>query len=54
MAIQNHLSFQFIPILLNMVVLHHDDNHVDLAQELVKVKNLVRHNLLIGEEGVEY
>ena len=53
MAIQNHLAFQLIPILLDVVVLHHNDHHVHLGEELVKIENLIRHNLLVGEKGVE-
>ena len=53
MAVENHLTLQFVPILLNMVVLHHNDNHIHLIEELVKVQNLVLDNLLLSEEGIK-
>ena len=53
MAIQNHLIFQLVPVLLDMVMFHHDDHHVDFVEELVEVKDLVRDNLLVGKERVE-
>ena len=53
MAIQDDLPLQLVPVLLDVVVLDHDDDHVHLAQELVEVQDLVLHDLLVGEEGVE-
>ena len=53
MAIQNNLTFQLVPVLLDMVVLHHDDHHVNFIQELIKVQNLVLHDFFVGEERVE-
>ena len=53
MAIKNNLALQLIPVLLDVVVLHHDDNHIYLIEELIKVQNLVLHNLLLSEEGIE-
>ena len=53
MTIENDLALQLVPILLDMVVLDHNDHHFHLAEELVEVQYLVLHNLLLGEEGVE-
>ena len=53
MAIKNDLALQFVPVLLNMIMLYHDDNHINLIEELVETEYLVLHNLLLGEEGVE-
>ena len=36
-----------------MVVLHHNHNHINLIEELVKVQNLILDNLLLSEEGIE-
>lgn len=52
-AVEHNLAFEFVPILLDVVVLDHDDHHVNLLEELVEVKNLVFHNLLVGEEWIE-
>ena len=53
MAIKDDLPLQFVPILLNMVVLHHDDHHIHLVEELVKIKNLVLYNLFLSEERIK-
>ena len=53
MAIQDHLTLQLVPILLDMVVFHHNNNHIYLVQELVEVQNLVLHDFLLSEEGIE-
>ncbi len=52
-AVEDNFAFQLVPIHLNMVMLHHNYNHIYLIEELVEIENLVRHNLLVGEEGVE-
>ena len=53
MAIQDNLTLQLVPILLNMVVLHHNDYHIHFIQELVEIQNLVLDNLLLGKEGIK-
>ena len=53
MAIQNDLAFQLVPVLLDVIMFNHDDHHVNLVEELVKIKNLVGNDFLVGEEGVE-
>ena len=53
MAVEHHFAFQLVPVLLDVVVLHHDDHHVHLREELVEVADLVLHDGLLGEEGVE-
>ena len=53
MAVEHHFPFQLVPVLLDVVVLHHDDDHVHLREELVEVEELVLHDGLLGEEGVE-
>ena len=53
MAIQNHLSLELVPVLLDVVVLDHNDHHIHLGEELVEVEDLVLDNLLLGEKGVE-
>ena len=53
MAIEHNFAFQLVPVLLNMIMLHHNDHHIHLIEELVEVQDLVLDNLLLGEEGVE-
>lgn len=53
MAIQNHLALEFVPVLLDVVVLDHNDHHIHLGEELVEVEDLVLDDGLFGEEGVE-
>ena len=52
-AVEDDLAFQLVPVLLDVVVLHHDDHHIHLAEELVEVKNLVLDNLLLGKERIK-
>jgi len=53
MAIQDDLAFELAPVLLDVVVLDHNDHHIHLGEELVEVEDLVLDNLFLGEEGVE-
>ena len=53
MAIQNNLALELVPVLLDVVVLDHNDHHIHLGEELVEVEDLVLDNLFLGEEGVE-
>lgn len=52
-AVEDDLALELVPVLLDVVVLDHDDHHVNLAEELIEVQNLILHNLFLGEEGVE-
>lgn len=40
-AIQNHHVLQLVLVLLDLVMLHHNDYHIDLAEEQVEVEDLV-------------
>ena len=52
MAIQHHFAIQLVPVLLDVVVLHHDDHHVDLREELVEVEHLEGGALaVVGTDG---
>lgn len=53
MTIQNHLSLQLFPILLDMAVLYHNHHHIHFVQELIEVQDLVLHDLLVGKERVK-
>lgn len=52
-AVKHHLTLQPIGMSLDMVVLDHDDDHIDLGEELVEIEDLVRDDFLLGKEGVE-
>ena len=52
-AVEDDLAAELVQVLLDVVVLDHDDDHVDLVEELVEVEDLVRNDSLVGEEGVE-
>ena len=52
-AVEDDFAFEFVPVLLDVVVLDHNDDHIDLVEEAVEVENLVLDNLPVGEEGVE-
>ena len=52
-AVEDDLALEFVPVLLDVVVLDHDDHHVHLVQEPVEVLELVGDDLAVGEEGGE-
>lgn len=51
-AVEDYLALQLVPILLDVIVLDHDDNHINIGEELVKVVILVNCDLVAYEEGV--
>ena len=51
-TIKDYLTLQLIPILLDMIVLNHDDNHVNICEELIKVIVLILCNLVAYKEWV--
>lgn len=53
LAVENDLALQFVPVLLDVVVLDHHYDHIDSVQELVEVEDLILDYLLVGEERVE-
>ena len=53
MAIQHNLSLQLVPVPLDLVVFYHDNNHVHVAQEGIKVVELVGNDVLM-DEGIIY
>ena len=53
LAIQYDLALQFVPILLDVVVLDHNHHHIHFTEELVEIQNLVRNNLLVSEERIK-
>ena len=54
MAIQHDLPPQFVPVMLNLIVLHHNDDKVHIIQELIEVKELVLDNLLMDERIIDF
>jgi hypothetical protein len=40
-AIEHNFAFQLVPILLDVIMFYHNDYHVNLFEELIKVQNLV-------------
>ncbi len=51
-AVKDYLAFKLIPVLLDMVVLYEDDNHVDITQELVEVVILVLSDMMSLKERI--
>ena len=51
-AVENNLAFQLIPILLDVIMFHHDNNHIHIVDELIKVVELILGNLMVFQEGV--
>ena len=53
MAVKDDLAFQFIPVLLDVIVLHHNYHHINFTQELIEIQYLVLNNLFISKEWIE-
>ena len=51
-AIKDYLALELVPILFDMVVLNHDDYHVNICKELIEVIVLVICNLVAYEEWI--
>ena len=51
-AVEDYLALQLIPVLLDVIVLNHDDNHIYISEELIEVIVLVLGNLVAYEEWV--
>lgn len=51
-AVENDFAFQLVPILFDVVVLHHDDYHINIVDELVEVVELVFGYLVVFQERV--
>ena len=50
-AIQNNLVCQFVYVLLDLVMLHHDDHKITCRKERVKFMILIRYDIF-GDEGI--
>lgn len=51
-AVEDYLAFEFVPVLLDLVVLDHDDDHVAGIEEFVEVMALARHDVLVDKRIV--
>ena len=51
-AIKNDFALEFVPVLFDVVVLNHNDNHINFIEELVEVKNLVLYDFFVCEEWI--
>ena len=49
MAIEDNFALELIPVLLNLVMLNHDDDHIDVCEELVEIVVLVLHDIILNE-----
>lgn len=53
MTVKDDFALELVPILLNLVVLHHDDNHIDVGEELVEVVVLVLDDVFLDERIID-
>ena len=51
-AIKDYLTFELVPVLFDVVVLNHDDYHINISEELIKVIVLILCNLVANEEWI--
>ena len=52
-TIKDDFALKFVPVLLNLVMLHHDDDHIDVGEELVEIVVLVLHDIILNERIVD-
>ena len=48
-AIEDDFTLKLVPVLLDLVMLHHDDYHIDIGEELVEVVELVLDDVFLDE-----
>ena len=51
LAVEDNLALKFVPVMLDLIVLDHYDDEVDVCEECIKVVVLVRDHILL-DEGV--
>lgn len=51
-AVEDYFAAELVPVVLEVVVLDHDYDHVDVFEELIEVAELILCNLVILKEGV--
>lgn len=51
-AIHYHLTLEFIPVLLDMVVLYHDYHHINILQEVFEIIKLILCYIMILQEWI--
>mgnify|MGYP007026762640 FL=1 len=51
-AIKNYFTLELVPVLFDVVVLNHDDNHIYIGEELIEVVILVFCDLIADEERI--
>lgn len=51
-AVEDHFALEFVPVLLDVVVLDHDYYHINICKELIKVGELILGNLVVLKEWV--
>ena len=49
MAIENNLALKLIPVQRDLIVLNHNDYHIDIGEELVEIMVLVLQNVFLNE-----
>lgn len=51
-AVEDDFAFELIPVLLDLVVFYHDDDEVNVIEELIEVVELVLNDVLLDERVV--
>lgn len=51
-TVKDDFAFELIPVPLDMIVLHKDNHHIHIAEELVEARVLVLYNLVPFKEWV--
>lgn len=51
-TVKNNLTFEFIPVLFDVVVLNHDYDHIYIVDELIEIRELVLRDLVVFKEWI--
>ena len=51
-TVQDDFALQLVPLLLQVLVFHHDYHHVHRLQELLEIHHLAFHHLMVFQERV--
>lgn len=53
MTVEDNFAFEFVPVLHDLVMLHHNDYQINVSEELVEVVVLVLDNVFFDESAID-
>ena len=52
MAVEDDLALEFVPVLLDLIVLNHNDYHIEIGEELVEIVVQILNNVFLDERFI--